>query len=71
VSGLPWRGRTERRAHRNNVTELAAYLDANMHSYIIFNLVPFEVGAQYNYDAFGGQVCVVQTSSFHHHPRWH
>eukprot|EP00035_Acanthoeca_spectabilis_P014758 m.286681 g.286681 ORF g.286681 m.286681 type:complete len:1197 (-) comp16214_c0_seq4:10886-14476(-) len=57
VSGLPWRNKTEPNAHRNNVDDLAAYLDATYdRKYIVFNLVPFVDRAQYNFNPLHGQV---------------
>eukprot|EP00037_Helgoeca_nana_P027578 m.316401 g.316401 ORF g.316401 m.316401 type:complete len:1146 (+) comp27545_c0_seq2:50-3487(+) len=59
VAGLPWRRQTEIRSQRNNLNELGRYLERTFpDKYMVFNLVPFEAGAQYNYDAFRGQVAL-------------
>lgn len=58
VMGLPWLRRTERLAARNNVKELGAYLEqAHSNSFMVFNLAPFERGAQYNHSMLNNQVC--------------
>lgn len=58
VMGLPWLRRTERNAHRNNVRDLGTYLEAtHPDAFMVFNLTPFERGAQYNHAMLNRQVC--------------
>ena len=60
--GLPWRQRSEIKSCRNNVDEIAQYLNENHpHSYMIFNLASFETN--YDYAPFGNQICDVDFSS--------
>lgn len=61
VGGLPWRRRTERGSRRNNIDDLSTYLNTyHAGHYMVFNLAPFDNGAQYDYGCFGEQV------SLHH-----
>jgi hypothetical protein len=54
---LPWLRRTERAAARNNVRELGTYLEAeHTGAFMVFNLAPFERGAQYNHMMLNRQV---------------
>lgn len=54
--GLPWKLRTERASHRNNVVELSKYLKQQHSQHVmIFNLAPYQQ-SQYNYNTFDNQV---------------
>eukprot|EP00050_Salpingoeca_kvevrii_P002018 m.185116 g.185116 ORF g.185116 m.185116 type:complete len:1124 (+) comp10516_c0_seq2:164-3535(+) len=53
--GRPWQRRTEKRAARNHVQELATFLETHHKGrYMIFNLCPFE--CQYEYEQLSEQV---------------
>ena len=56
ISGLPWRGRTEKRAHRNNIHDLARVLEELYGShYLLFNYAPV-TAPQYDASKFNYQV---------------